>query len=85
MPDCNIRDVLLAQIVAANGDLDKLRTGVATWFDSAMDRVGGVYKQDMKYISVIVGILLAIAFNADSVSVTRALWQDPELRAEMVA
>jgi hypothetical protein len=84
MPNCNIRDVLLAQIVAANGDLDKLRTGVATWFDDAMDRVGGVYKRDMKYISVIVGILLAIAFNADSVSVTRALWEDPTLRAAMV-
>jgi hypothetical protein len=84
LPDCNIRDVLLAQIVAANGDLDKLRTGVATWYDSAMDRVSGLYKRDMKYISVIVGILLAIAFNADSVKVTRALWEDPNLRAGMV-
>jgi hypothetical protein len=84
MPDCNIRDVLLAQIVAANGDLDKLRTGVATWYDSAMDRVSGLYKRDMKYLSVAVGILIAIAFNADSVSVTRALWQDPDLRAGMV-
>ncbi len=85
MPDCNIRDVLLAQIVAANGDLDKLRTGVATWYDSAMDRVSGLYKRDMKYLSVLVGILIAIAFNADSVSVTRALWEDPTLRASMVA
>lgn len=85
MPDCNIRDVLLAQIVAANGDLDKLRTGVATWYDFAMDRVSGLYKRDMKYLSVLVGILIAIAFNADSVSVTRALWEDPTLRASMVA
>lgn len=85
MPDCNIRDVLLAQIVAANGDLDKLRTGVATWYDFAMDRVSGLYKRDMKYLSVLVGILIAIAFNANSVSVTRALWEDPTLRASMVA
>ncbi len=85
MPDCNIRDVLLAQIVAANGDLDKLRTGVATWYDSAMDRVSGLYKRDMKYLSVLVGVLIAIGFNADSVSVTKALWQDPDLRAHMVS
>ena len=84
LPDCNIRDVLLAQIGAANGDLDKLRTGVATWYDSAMDRVSGLYKRDMKYLSVVVGIVLAIVFNADSVKVTRALWQDPDLRAGMV-
>jgi hypothetical protein len=84
MPDCNIRDVLLAEIGLAKGDLDKLRTGVAGWYDAAMDRVSGVYKRDMKYISVAVGILLAIAFNADSVSVTRALWQDPKLRDAMV-
>ena len=85
MPDCNIRDVLLAEIVAANGDLDKLRTGVATWYDSAMDRVSGLYKRDMKYLSVLVGVLIAVAFNANSVSVTRALWQDPDLRAHMVS
>ena len=84
MPDCNIRDVLLAQIVAANGDLDKLRTGVATRYDSAMDRVSGLYKRDMKYISVLVGILIAIAFNAISVSVTQGALGRSELRADMV-
>jgi hypothetical protein len=85
LPQSNIRDVLLTQISAANGDLDKLRTGLAMWFDSAMDRVGGLYKRNLQFISVVVGIALSILFNADSLSVSRALWQDPALRASMVA
>jgi hypothetical protein len=84
LPDSNIRDILLAQISVANGDMEKLRGGLADWFDSAMDRVSGLYKRDLKYISIGVGIFIAALLNADSISVTRALWQDPKLRDAMV-
>ena len=84
MPDSNIRDILLAQIGHAQGDVTAIRDGVAQWFDDAMDRVSGVYKRYLKYISLIIGIGLAVAFNADSLTVASALWQDKGLRAEMV-
>jgi len=84
MPDTNIRDVLLANIATAGDDIEKLRDGIANWFDATMDRVSGSYKRYLKYISLALGIVIAIAFNADSLAVGRVLWQDADLRNQMV-
>src|SRR5665213_1899280 len=69
MPDCNIRDVLLTQLTAANGNLDALRSNVANYFDGAMDRVSGIYKRKLKLISLLVGIGIVFFLNADSIAV----------------
>jgi hypothetical protein len=84
MPDCNIRDVLLAQLAAANGSLDTLRSNVANYFDATMDRVSGIYKRKLKLISLLVGIGIVVFLNADSIAVSTALWSDASLRAQMV-
>jgi hypothetical protein len=84
MPDCNIRDVLLAQLAAANGSLDALRNNVANYFDATMDRVSGIYKRKLKWISLLVGIGIVVVLNADSIAVGAALWKDASLRAQMV-
>ena len=81
MPPSKVRDALLAQITAANGDLDKLRSNVAGWFDSSMDRVSGIYKRDVKRISFTVGLLLAVIVNGDTFRVSQALWNDSSLRS----
>lgn len=84
MPDSNIRDVLLSQLSAANGDLDQFRQNVAAYFDHAMDRISGIYKRYLKIISLAVGVAIAGALNADSIGVGQALWKDSSIRAEMV-
>lgn len=84
LPDTDIRDALLAHMSLAEGDLQKLRNNVAAWFDSAMDRVSGLYKRHLKQISFVVGVIVVLMANADTVKVTRVLWHDPELRAGMV-
>jgi hypothetical protein len=84
MPDSNIRDVLLAQLAVADGNLDTLRTGIAKYFDNSMDRVSGIYKQKLKWISLAVGLFIVALLNADSITVATALWKDPALRTQMV-
>jgi hypothetical protein len=84
LPDCNIRDVLLAHLAAADNNLDKLRTGIATYFDNAMDRVSGLYKRYLKWISLGVGFLIVVFLNADTIAVGRALWNDSSLRDQIV-
>lgn len=84
LPDSNIRDVLLVHVVAADKDLTQLRDGVATWFDQTMDRLGGVYKRKLKYLSFGIGLLLATALNADTLTVGNGLWHDGALREQMV-
>lgn len=84
MPDSKIRDVLSAQITHANGNLVTLRNNVSIWFDSAMDRVSGIYKRQIKIISFVVGLGIALGFGADSIHVAEALWHDPAMRAAAV-
>jgi hypothetical protein len=84
LPDCNIRDAMLSQLTKANGDLDKLRDGFANYFDASMDRVSGIYKRKLKLISFLVGCVIVVVLNADSINVGKALWSDTSLRAQMV-
>jgi hypothetical protein len=83
LPDSNIRDALLSQVMTAEGDLARLRDNVAAWYDHVMDRVAGVYKRYLKWLSLAVGSVLAVVINADSLTVGEALWKDGTLRAEM--
>lgn len=82
LPTSNIKDALTAATVDTD-NLDKLRTNVATWFDSAMDRVSGVYKRQLQLLSFLVGLAVAITLNADSFTVAKALWSDGALRSEV--
>lgn len=84
LPDSSMRDALQASLTAADGNLDKFRTEIAKWFDDSMERLGGAYKRQLKWISLIIGLAVAIIVNADSFDVGYALWSDNALRAQMV-
>lgn len=83
LPESNARDVILANIALANGKIEDLRQGIAKSFDRAMDRVSGAYTRRIKAISLLVGIVLAAALNADSIAMANALWADKP-RAQML-
>jgi hypothetical protein len=82
-PDSRIRSALLASLTEARGDLDKLRTSIATWFDDSMERLSGAYKRQLKWISMLVGLVVTVALNADSFKVATTLWNDPARRASI--
>jgi hypothetical protein len=85
LPDSDIRDVLMASLAAANNDVGKLRDNVAGWFDSAMERLSGEYKRGAKKLALIVGVVVALVLNADSIDVGKLLWKDETLRAQIVS
>ena len=85
LPKSAIRDTLEACLIESGNDLDRFRASVATWFDDSMERLSGAYKRQLKWISMLVGLLVAVVFNADSVGVAATLWQDQALRASMLA
>jgi hypothetical protein len=84
LPPSNLRDALVTNLIVAQGDFEKFRTGVATWFDDSMDRLSGAYKRNLKVISIAVGCLMALVLNADTFAVSQVLWSDSALRAQMV-
>jgi len=85
LPDSKLKDALQTSVLQANQDIDALRQGIATWFDDSMDRLSGAYKRKMKWIAMLIGLLVAIAFNADSFNVATTLWNDADRRESTIA
>jgi uncharacterized protein involved in cysteine biosynthesis len=64
----------------AEGEIDKLRTGIEEWFDDAMDRVSGWYKRKSQWIIAIVAIVVTVGLNVSTVRVVDRLWNDGVVR-----
>jgi len=84
LPESRIKSALVSSITMAGNDIEVFRGNVATWFDDSMERLSGAYRRYMKWISLVVGLVAAVGFNADTFAVTEALWRDPALRQQVV-
>lgn len=69
----------------AQGDVDKFRALLEKWFDETMDRASGWYKKYTQIILPVIGLVLAMAFNVNTIEIVHKLEKDPELRAQIVA
>ncbi|MGC2236844.1 MAG: hypothetical protein WA584_11835 [Pyrinomonadaceae bacterium] len=81
----DIRKALLPLIDAAGSDAAKARENIENWFNSGMDKVSGWYKRRSQIIILIIGFIVAIFLNADSISISNQLWHDKPLRDSLVA
>jgi len=61
--------------------LAKARQNVEKWFDDSMDRVSGVFKRYSQWMALLIGFLVALFMNVDSISLTGYLWREPAVRA----
>ena len=50
-----------------------------------MDRASGWYKRYARVWAIVLGMIIALAFNADSVRLTTELWENQALRMQIVA
>ena len=75
----------LKVIVASAQSLDQAQENLGNWFDQRMDQLSESYKRHLTYLTLAIGLILAILFNADSLQMARALWEDPGLRETVVA
>ncbi len=77
LPNGELKTILLSFIDAGENDLEKLRARIENWFDDAMERVGGLYKRFTQYVMLILGLLLAMFMNIDSIHIAKTLWEQP--------
>jgi hypothetical protein len=75
---------MLTLAIDAKGDIVAFQRNLEQWYNDAMDRVSGWYKRYTQRALIVVGILMAIAFNVDSLRVARTLWLDRDARQAMV-
>jgi hypothetical protein len=83
LPAGTAKEALASFITRAAGDVDALQKSVETWFDDAMDRLSGSYKRFSTYFTLGFGLVVAIAFNVDTITLTKTLWNDPTVRATL--
>jgi hypothetical protein len=61
--------------------LAKARKNVENWFDDSMERASGVFKRYSQTMALIIGLIIALLANIDSISLTLYLWREPSVRA----
>lgn len=66
-------------------DDNKLRENIEAWFNSSMDRVSGWYTRRTKLIILIMGIILTVWLNVNTITITKRLANDNALRNALVA
>jgi hypothetical protein len=75
---------LLALANDAKGSVSAFQTNVEQWYNDGMDRVSGWYKRYIQRVLIVIGLVLAVVFNVDSIRVARTLWLDRDARQAMV-
>lgn len=66
--------------VQGESHISKARKNVEKWFDDSMDRLSGVFKRYSQWMALIIGFLIALALNVDSINLTLYLWRDTSVR-----
>jgi hypothetical protein len=59
--------------------------GLAVWYDGYMERVSGWYKRSIRFGLFLVGLLVAVSCNLDSLRIASYLWNHSTERQRVVA
>jgi hypothetical protein len=81
----NTQELIATLHAGTSGNVEDLGKNVEDWYNDAMDRVSGWYRRQTQGILLILGLIVAIVFNADTLMLARAFWADPNVRAGVVA
>jgi hypothetical protein len=68
----------------AGQDPAVFKANLIKWFNETMDRTSGWYKRKIQFILLVLGLLVAIMFNVDTLRIARILAADKDARKQLV-
>ena len=70
-----------------NGEsmISSMQLRLEIWFNDSMDRLTGWYRRKTQTSTILVGCILALVFNVDSIHLANQLWREPLLREIIIA
>ncbi|MBP0588243.1 hypothetical protein J8I87_00590 [Paraburkholderia sp. LEh10] len=80
-----VRRVLMTALDTAAGDINRAKKNLEHWYDSAMDRVSGRYKRSTQLIIFVLGAVIAVGFNVNTISLADYLYRNQTVRGAIVA
>ena len=83
VPDTPLAQQLSALAAKANGSYTAFVKAIEDWYDDHMDRVSGWYVQHTQIVLILIGLVVAILWNVDSLRVVRALSCNAALRTSV--
>ena len=84
-PNQAVRQALIPLVESAGNDPSRARQNIEDWYNASMDRVSGWYKRRAQFIILIIGFLVTMGLNADSVTLAKRLSTDKALRDSLVS
>ena len=67
----------------AGNDERAFQANLENWYNDSMDRVAGWYKHHVGNVLLVLGLLLSLSFNVDSIRIAKTLWFNPDLRQSL--
>lgn len=84
LPESKGKEAIVTLVKQAGGDIAKTRQAIENWYDDGMDRAAGWYKRRTQVILFIIGMVIALGLNVDSIALGRELWISPAVRSYTV-
>lgn len=84
LTDGDTKKHLMSLLEDANNDLLKFQLLIDNWFENTMERVIGWYKRKTQFILLIIGLGIAIIFNANTFQIINKLSKDDKAREQLV-
>lgn len=75
----------LDTILDTSRNLDEAKMQLEEWFNERMDRASQTYKKWNQILAVLIGTIIAVVLNVDTIFISRILWEDPALRSEIAS
>jgi hypothetical protein len=80
-----VQRALTTLLEQAEGDVAKFQTSAEQWFDDSMERVSGWYRRRVQVALLVIGTVVVLLLNVDTVQIARHLWSDEAVRNAVVA
>lgn len=85
LEDGQLKAALALAVASAGDSITGVRDELVRWFDSSMDRLSGYYTRYMKWVSLVVGIVLAVILNIDTIQIAAVASADLNVSRQGVA
>lgn len=70
---------------SVDNDLDKLREGIADWFDGEMSGLSALYRRQVRWVLTVLAVIVTLVISVDALEFGKSVLRDDALRREVVA
>jgi len=76
---------LISSYVKESGnDINKFKMNIEKWFNDMMDRVSGWYKRQTQSIILLIGFIIALSYNVNTIEIIKRLSKDKTAREQII-